>query len=271
MRKIILLLAVGWIFAVQAQSVWVSDEIEAPLREAPELNAKIIGLLPAGEKVTELEKNQDYVKVETATGTQGWLSNYYVLREQSVHARFAPMQEALQEAQQKLSELEKTLSSKDQQIKQLESAVGTAKKSASEVEERAKTSESGAAKLSADNSLLQKQLAEQNEKITQLATALDTSKQKASDARTRYLSLVKVSENAVEIDKQNRSLQEKAVQFEQELQQLKNENQALKAKLDTRQAVITAMLIFGGILVGYVLSVLTPPRNRRHSSSYSSM
>ncbi len=271
MKKIILLLGMYAGFSVFAQDVWVSDEIEAPLREAPELNAKIISLLPAGERVTALDQNKDYVKVKTAKGVQGWLSNYYVLRSQSIHDKFSPMEKSLQTLQQKNKQLENDLTEKEQQIKQLQTAVGNAKKTSSEVAERAKTSESDVAKLSSDNALLEKKLNEQSQKMTQLATALDAAKQKASDARTRYLRLVKVSENAVDIDKQNSSLQEKAVQFERELQQLKNENQSLKAKLDTRQAVITAMLIFGGILVGYVLSVLMPPRNRRHASSYSSL
>ncbi len=50
--KTILLIFLSYCLAAanaqsEAGSVWVSDEIEAPLRAKPELNAKIVTLLPA--------------------------------------------------------------------------------------------------------------------------------------------------------------------------------------------------------------------------------
>ncbi len=268
--KKILFAGLAWLLLnAQAADVWVSDEIEAPLREAPELNAAIVTLLPAGQRVTVLEQNDEYVKIQTAGGQQGWLSNYYVLRETSVHDQLTPTKKALAEAQSKVQSLSAELAEKKTLIERLKNDKAAVEKSVGKATAEAKTSAGTAQKLSANNQLLQKKLAEQSEKMAELAKALDVAKQKASSARTRYLSLVKVSENAVDIDKQNRSLQEKAVQFEQEVQQLKNENQSLKAELNTRQAVVTALLIFGGVLVGYVLSVMMPPRGRR-SSGYSS-
>lgn len=264
-----LLASLAWgLMSVQAADVWVSDEIEAPLREAPELNASIVTLLPAGQRVTVLDSNDDYVQIQTIDGKKGWLSNYYVLRETSVHDQLAPAKKALATAEAKVKSLTKELTQKNALISRLENDKAAVEKSAGEVAEQAKTNAGNAQKLSADNIMLQKKLTAQSEKMAELAKALDTAKQKASSARTRYLSLVKVSENAVDIDKQNRSLQEKVVQFEQEAQQLKNENQTLKAQLNTRQTMITALMIFGGILVGYVLSVMMPPRGRR-SAGYS--
>ncbi len=220
--------------------------------------------------MTALDQNQDYVKVKTAGGVEGWLSNYYVLRTTSVHDQLAPMKKKLAAAEKALKKAEQLLAAEKGKTNELENAKSALEKSASEVAEKAKSSAGNVEKLAGDKQLLEKKLSEQSEKMAELATALDAAKQKASDARTRYLSLVKVSENVVDIDKQNRSLQEKAVQFEAEIQKLKNENQSLKAKLDTRQAVFVALLIFGGIVAGYILSVLTPPRGRRSSGSYSS-
>lgn len=269
MKKILFTTVALFLFTAQAADVWVSDEIEAPLREAPELNASIVTLLSAGQRVNVLSENDNYVQIQTADGTKGWLSNYYVLRETSVHDQLAPAKEALAAAEAKVKALTSELAEKNSLISRLETDKAAVEKSAGELTEKAKTNAGNAQKLSTDNDLLQKKLTEQSEKMAELAKALDAAKQKASNARTRYLSLVKVSENAVEIDKQNRSLQEKAVQFEQEVQQLKNENQSLKAQLNTRQTMITALMIFGGILVGYVLSVMMPPRGRR-SAGYSS-
>ncbi|MBS9781299.1 MAG: TIGR04211 family SH3 domain-containing protein [Gammaproteobacteria bacterium] len=272
MKKIsCLLLASSLTFQTLAASVWVSDEVEAPLRSAPELNSKIVSLLKAGQKVSVIDQNDKYIKVKTADGSVGWLSNYYVLREESVHAKFAPMQSALAKAKQQVQTLRSELDEKKSLIAQLQADVNSTKKNASEAAERAKSSESGATKLLSDNESLQQKLSEQNTLIKKLTTALDAAKQKATDANTKYYSLVKVSENAVDIDKQNRSLQEKAVFFEQEIQKLKTENQSLKAKIGKKEFIVGALTVLGSILVGYVLSVMMPPRGRRRSSSsYSS-
>lgn len=270
MKKNLLFLLTWLSFQSLAQHVWVSDEIEAPLRKSPELNAKIVAMLPAGQQVVALDQNKEYVKIKTADGQQGWLANYYVLRQQSVHARLAPTEKALEKAQSELKSITRQLTEKKDKIKQLESEMNSAKSVASKQAQRAKTSESGVAKLNSDNERLQNELATQSEKMAELAKALDIAKQQATDARARYLSLVKVSENVVEIDKQNRGLQKKAVQFEQQVQQLRAENQSLKGKIGKKEFLIGVLTVLGGILVGYVLSVMMPPRGRR-PRGYSSL
>ncbi|MGY0399059.1 MAG: TIGR04211 family SH3 domain-containing protein [Ostreibacterium sp.] len=246
-----------------AQDIWVSDEIKAPLRKTPELNATIIALIASGQRVTEIDKNDNYVKIKTANGDEGWLSNYYVLNQKSVHDKYASLEVSSSNAKKSIADLSNELETKNQQITQLTSTFDNMKKTVGETSERAKNSESGVTKLSADNEILQKKLKEQNEKMSQLATVLNVANKKASDASTRYLSLVKVSENVFDIDKQNRSLQEKAVQFEQDLQQLKTENQSLKSQIGKKEFIIGALTILGGILIGYILSVMMPPRGRR--------
>lgn len=264
------LLLVCCSFSAMAQNVWISDEIEAPLRQSPELNAKIVAMLPAGQAVVALDQNKDYVKVKTKDGQQGWLSNYYVLRQQSVHARIGPMEKELATVKEKLKTVTAQLAEKKGEIKSLEGEMNKAKQSASKEAQRAKSSETGIAKLNTDNDRLQKELGTQSSKMAELAKALDTAKQQATDARARYLSLVKVSENVVGIDKQNRELQEKTVRFEQELQTLKVENQSLKSKVDKKEYIVGALTVLGGAILGFILSVMMPPRGRR-TGGYSSL
>ncbi len=266
-----LLFAAGLMTQVQAGDVWVSDEIEAPLRDRPELNADIVAMLPAGQRVQMLKKHDDYVKIKTSKGKVGWLSYYYVLQNTSVHEQLAPMKRSLETAKATVQKLEEQLKTEKAKVDKLQNSQSELEKTITTATSQAKDSAGNAQKLSADNKLLQEKLAEQSNKMEELAKALDKARQKASTATTRYLTLVKVNENAVEIERQNKMLQKKSVDNEQELQKLKNENQTLRARLDTRQAMMTALLIFGGILVGYVLSVLMPPRGRRPaSSSFSS-
>lgn len=254
-----------------AKNIWVSDEIEAPLRSSPELNAEIVSLLKAGQTVTLLEEKNDYVKIKTVTGQEGWLSNYYVLRDESIHEQFAPMKTELTKVKKQVNELTTELSNKNQLIEQLQSDVDNTKKTAGEATQRANSTANDIAKIQQNNEVLQKKLTEQNDKIKQLATALASARKKATDANVRYKSLVKVSDNAVEIDDQNRKLQEKVVQFEQQIQELKTQNQSLNAQIGKKEFIIGALTVLGGILIGYVLSILMPPRGRRSANSYSSL
>lgn len=268
MKKIILSLALGIALTAQSADIWVSDEIEAPLRDKPELNAKIVAMLPAGQRLATIEQNDDYVKIKTKEGVEGWLSNYYVLRSISVHEQLAPIKKSLTEAEATIKQLNTTLAEQKRQISDLESSKVALEKSADTVAKQAETSANSEKKLSDNNASLKKKLKEQSNKMSDLAKALNTAKKAASDAQTRYLSLVRVSENVVEIDKQNRAMQKRTVHLEKEIQQLRNENQSLSAQLDSRQTAVAALLIFGGLAAGYLLSIATV-RGRRPASSGS--
>ncbi len=261
-----LIITTGLIAPVSAADVWVSDEIEAPLRDKPELNANIVSMLPAGQRVVVVEKNKDYVKIKTSEGAVGWLSNYYVLNDVSVHEQLAPLKRSLADKEATVKRLRDELQQVRGKMGQLESSKSALEKTINDATSQAKSSAGSAQKFAADNKLLQTKLSQQSAKMEQLAKALDIARQKSTTANARYAALVKVSGNVAEIERQNRMLQEKVVQDEQDLQKLKNENQSMKARLNTRQAMMTALMIFGGILAGYILSILTPPRGRRPSS-----
>ncbi|MPV85885.1 TIGR04211 family SH3 domain-containing protein [Ostreibacterium oceani] len=253
---------------VMAQDVWVSDEIEAPLRASPELNSTIIKLLPAGQRVTALDQTDDYVKIETEDGEQGWLSNYYVLRQRSVHDKFSEINQALQSAQAEVTTLQAEIEEKNTRINELEAEIQDTQSSASNAAEQAKSSQTNLAKLQQENQLLQQKLSEQNENVAQLSRALEVAQKQATDERARYLSLAKVSENAVEIDEKNRQLQEQAVKFEKEAQLLRTENQSINASMANKERIIGALTLLGGIVLGYLLTVFRPAR-RRSSSRYT--
>jgi|GEM_PF-3925216 len=243
----------------QSAAAWISDEIEAPLRKSPDINAAIIELLSAGQRVTVIKTQGDYSQIKTASGQQGWLSNYYLLNSESVHARFEPMQKAYAEMTAKLTALNEKIKRQNKQIKTLQAQANVHQDSLNNVK-----------KLSDDNQVLQKKLNEQSAQLSQLAKELNKAKRAASDAKTRYVSLKKVSQNAVEIDSKNQVLQEKLVKLEQTSQQLTAENQSLKSSHTRTQTITGALIVFGGVFVGYLLSVLMPPRGRRKIEKYPS-
>lgn len=269
MKKIISYLLLLVSFQLVAADVWVSDEIEAPLRSEPSLNSDVVSLLKAGQKVEVLSKNDDdsYTQIKTADGVTGWLSNYYVLTSESVHEQLAPVQAELAKIKTELATLSNENQTLTSQLSALEERNSSLSSSLTEKDNALAANQNSSQEVVADNQVLQEKLQEQTEKIQQLTTALEQANKKANDANVKYLSLVKVSENVVGIDKQNQMLQESSVQLEQQVQLLKNENQTLKSKLNTKQTLFIAGLIFGGLIVGYILAMSTPPRKRRNYPS----
>ncbi len=233
-----------------AQDVWTSDEIKAPLRSEANKKSKIISMISAGQKVKVLANQKGYVKVRTANNKVGWLSNFYVLRKSSVHEQFDKIQSELTEKKEQLAKVSAELEEK----KHLISQFGVDGKKAQAI-------------LSGSE-LLKNKLIEQNRRIAQLVKALDVEKQKTLDAKTQYVSLTKVSQNAVDIDKKNKQLQEQLVANEQTTRQLQAENQSLQSQISKRDFIVGVLTVLAGILVGYVLSIIMPPNGRRRSSSY---
>ncbi len=247
----------GFIFLLFTQSLyakeaWISDEIKAPLRTLPETSSKIISMLSAGQKIETLSSRGRYVKIRTADGKTGWLSKFYVLNRQSLHEKMTLVEKDLTEKITQLSTLNKELEEKTLLIKHAGIKAGEGKK------------------IITNSRLLQDKLIEQNRRITQLVKALESEKQRTLDARTQYVSLAKVSQDAVDINKQNKVLQEKNVAYEKKIQQLNAENQSLQGQIGKKDFIVGVLTVLAGILVGYILSVIMPP-GTRHKSSYNNL
>jgi SH3 domain protein len=69
--------------AVQAQTVWVSDQFEITLRTGPSTTNAIELMLGSGTRLEVLERDADsgYSRVRTAAGTEGWVLTRYLMGE----------------------------------------------------------------------------------------------------------------------------------------------------------------------------------------------
>lgn len=69
--------------AAQAQSVWVSDQMEVTLRTGPSTANAITRMLPSGTQLEVLERDEDegYARVRTNAGTEGWVLLRYLMSE----------------------------------------------------------------------------------------------------------------------------------------------------------------------------------------------
>ncbi len=256
MKKIkYITLITGFLFLniLSAASIWVSDEIQAPLRDKPELNSKIIIMIPAGEKVKIIKTEKDYTQIKTKSGKKGWLSNYYILKKASIHSKYNPILKELVKIKKDNKALIQALELKKQTILKLEDA----NKGAAASQENLAVSETNIKKLQA-------KVISQDKEITALKETTEKANKKAINAQTKYINLVKVSENAVKIAEKNKALSEINVANEKEIQSLKNKNQNLTSQVGSKAYIIGGSFVFAGLLIGYILSIMMPARRKRH-------
>ncbi len=117
--------------AANAQTEYVSDELEVTLRTGPSTQNAIVRILKSGTPLTILERDSDsgYARVTTNAGTEGWvlmrfLSSEPVARDRIVvvERRLGEARAAGDKARQELSELKDQLATTQQRLGDAESA-----------------------------------------------------------------------------------------------------------------------------------------------------
>ena len=87
--------------SAQAETRFVTDELEVDLRSGTSTQHRILRMLPSGTSLEILseDENSGYTKVRTATGVEGWILTRFLSRTPSARARLA-------DTEKKLAELE---------------------------------------------------------------------------------------------------------------------------------------------------------------------
>lgn len=194
---------------VQAQTRYVSDKLETPLRAGAALRYKIIRMVPGGAPLTVLQTDAEsgYSLVRTAENTQGWIATRDLMDTPSARDSLASTQK----------ELERTAAENALLKKQIDTMMvhgGDAKTSFSQI--------------LAENERLSQQLAE----------------------------IRKINSGEVNLSEQNKTLHERVVSLERELQLVQQENQSLADSRDHTMFLAGAGVLLGGILLGLTLTRL---------------
>ncbi|MFP4561130.1 MAG: TIGR04211 family SH3 domain-containing protein [Thiohalorhabdus sp.] len=94
--------------AVQAETRYVSDELEITLRRGKSDQHKILGSVESGAEVEVLEVDQEagFTRVQTPSGTEGWVLTRYLMDEPAARDRIADMRERLERNQERMEEME---------------------------------------------------------------------------------------------------------------------------------------------------------------------
>ncbi len=87
-----------------AHAEYVSDDLSVELRSGPSTEYRIINFLKGGSSFEVVETSDKFTKVRTANGTEGWISNQYVVSEPGARSRLKDAQARLEKLQANLDE-----------------------------------------------------------------------------------------------------------------------------------------------------------------------
>jgi SH3 domain protein len=106
------LLALPVALPATAESAWVRGEVRLNLRSGPGNQYRILGVVKTGDALQVMERTENWTKVKTAEGEQGWIPAGYLdpqppptLRLEQLEAEVASLRDALETADAETSAL----------------------------------------------------------------------------------------------------------------------------------------------------------------------
>ena len=124
--KSITLILITLFFSINAlaETVYVTDQLSLKLRATPAADGEVITTLKSGDKLTMLEKQTNFSKVETQEGKSGWVQSWYVSPEQpatyivdKVIQENESIKQQLEAANIKLKNFDNEISRENEQLK----------------------------------------------------------------------------------------------------------------------------------------------------------
>ncbi len=130
MKQFILL---GLLFVIlpvaHAESVYVTDNLRIGVRPEPDNNAPPIGVIVSGMKLEVLKRSDDYVKIRSAEGMEGWVKEIHITRDVPVRAQLDKVTLQLQQATKDIDEKTALLKTTQDSNTQLADTVTTLRQS----------------------------------------------------------------------------------------------------------------------------------------------
>lgn len=143
MTKTILLLAsLTFIYITNAsaapQTSYVTDRIMLGVHQQAAETSAVVATIPSGTAVTVLERNNDFVKIQLANGTQGWVSAGYLSPSKPATARLDALNAKLKQSQTQVQNYQTEINKRKKQTQVLEDEVSNAKSTINELQNKLK-------------------------------------------------------------------------------------------------------------------------------------
>ena len=104
MKKLLVLLCLGlWATAgAQAQTLYVSDQLEIQLRSGATNQHRIIRMLPSGTplEVLEVDQAEGWTRVRAPSGVDGWVLSRFLMPERAARDRLAAAEQRMARLEQ---------------------------------------------------------------------------------------------------------------------------------------------------------------------------
>lgn len=108
-----------------AETVYVTDNLRIGVRPEPDNNAPPIGVIVSGMKLDVLKRSDDYVKIRSTEGVEGWIKEIHITREVPVRAQLDKVTLQFQQASKDLDEKTALLKTTQDSNTQLADTVAT--------------------------------------------------------------------------------------------------------------------------------------------------
>jgi SH3 domain protein len=104
--------------AAGAETLYVSDQFEVPLRTGETTEHAILRMLPSGTPVElmDTDKDKGYARVRTASGVEGWMLSRYLMPEAAARDQLAELRRRLSSANDEQGGLSRQVDELGQQL-----------------------------------------------------------------------------------------------------------------------------------------------------------
>jgi SH3 domain protein len=106
--------------AGSAHAEYVRDEVRVALRSGPSSEYSPLGVVRSGDEVKRLERWNDWSRVRTAEGKEGWIPSRYLATEVPPSVALPQLQTKLKAAEQRIRDLEGQLDARARELGELE-------------------------------------------------------------------------------------------------------------------------------------------------------
>ncbi len=137
-RLFVLLIAL--LAAAGGQAEYITDELRAEMRSGASNQHRIVNFLPAGTKVDVLGEENDFTRVRTDRGTEGWVPSQYIAsipsaaqRLVAAEAKVKKLEDLAQSGDQKSYQLMTDLEATTARANELDTALQTAQRELAEI------------------------------------------------------------------------------------------------------------------------------------------
>jgi SH3 domain protein len=123
MRQALFLLLLLALVPARAETVYISDVLRVGVRALPNSTDVPVAVVTSGAELTVLERQSGHLRVRTAGGVDGWISEVYATSEMPARLRLERMETERARLQSELANLRSSSSASSEQVAQLTARV----------------------------------------------------------------------------------------------------------------------------------------------------